>query len=909
MIIEKTTSQENTPKQRERLALDMFFKPKSVALIGATERAGSVGCSLASNMLSAGFEGSIYPINPKHPQIFGRKAYARIEDVPASIDMAVIATPAATVPDVVADCARAGVAGVIILSAGFKEIGAEGAALEQRILKEAESFGMRVIGPNCLGLMNPHAHLNATFASYMATPGNLAFISQSGALCTATLDWSRKQQVGFSAFVSIGSMIDVGWGDLIDHLGNDPQTRSILIYMESIGDVRSFMSAAREVALAKPIVVLKAGRTSEAAKAATSHTGALAGSDEAIDAAFRRCGVLRVNTIAELFYMAEALVKQPRPRGSRLTVVTNAGGPGVLAADAIIGCGGELAHLSDETMDSLNSLLPPQWSHNNPIDVLGDANPARYAEAVKIAAADPNSDGLLVVLTPQAMTDPTETAQHIVQVASDCGKPILASWMGGFDTAKGDEILCDSGIATFPYPDTAARIFRYMAQYSDNLRSLYATPMLLADPGDGLPERETASHIMKAALKAGRTLLTEPEAKRVVEAYGIPTVKTVMSENEDDAVAVADKMGYPVVLKLYSETITHKTDAGGIQLNLQDARDVRRAYQAIEKSVREKAGDGHFQGVTVQPMVRHSGYELILGSSIDSQMGPVLLFGAGGQLVEVFKDHALGLPPLNTVLALQIMQQTKIFNALRGVRGRAPVDIPALAALIVRFSQLVAENPGIKEIDINPLVASPELITVLDARIVLHEEGADVPRVAIRPYPTQYIWEQHLKDGTPIRLRPICPEDEPLMVQFHETLSPESVHFRYFSLPGLQQRVAHERLTRMCFIDYDRQIALVADRQNPHTKCHEIVGVGRLIRSRKPDRAEFAMIVSDSYQGRGLGTLLIERLLDVARAEKIKKLVADILPENYGMQRLCERHGFHLHLNTHDGVVNAEINL
>lgn len=903
------TGKAGSRERQESHPLDAFFKPRSIALIGATERLGSVGCSVTQNITGAGFDGDIYPINPKRAHVFGRKAYTQIGDVPAPIDLAVVATPACTVPDVIADCARAGVKGAIILSAGFKEIGGEGAVLQGRILKEAEGFGMRIVGPNCLGLMCPQSRLNATFANGMAKMGNVAFISQSGALCTATLDWSRKQSVGFSAFVSIGSMLDVGWGDLIDYLGQDPDTHSILIYMESIGDVRSFLSAAREVALTKPIVVLKAGRTSEAAKAATSHTGAMAGSDEAIDAAFRRCGVLRVNSIAELFYMAEALVCQPRPAGSKLTVVTNAGGPGVLAADAIISAGGQLSKLSPETEKALDELLPPQWSHNNPIDVLGDADPVRYSQAVKIAAADPNTDGLLVILTPQAMTDPTETARHLVSTVDTGGKPILATWMGGMDTAEGERILTEGGVATFPYPDTAARIFHYMWQYSENLRNLYATPMPLSELGEDLPNHETVEKIVQTVRAKGRTLLTEVESKQILAAYGIPTVKTVLAANDKDAIAAADEIGYPVVLKLCSETITHKTDVGGIQLNLPDAKAVCDAYHKIQESLVEKIGPSHFQGVTVQPMVSHSGYELILGSSIDAQMGPILLFGAGGQLVEVFKDHALGLPPLNSVLALQMMRQTRIMTALEGVRGRAPVDIEALVEVVERFSHLVAEHPEIKEIDINPLIASPEAVVALDARIVLHESGEKPPRLAIRAYPAEYVWDVHLKDGTPLRLRPIRPDDEPLMVEFHETLSLESIHFRYFSIPALSQRTSHERLTRMCFIDYDRQIALVAEREDPHTKRHQIVGVCRMIRLRSQNRAEFAMIVGDSFQGHGLGTLLIDRLLAIARSEKVAWLTADILPENYAMQRLCESHGFHLRLDTHNGVVCAEKNL
>ena len=505
--------------------------------------------------------------------------------------------------------------------------------------------------------MAPLSGLNATFATTIARPGSVGFISQSGALCTAVLDWSLKEMVGFSAFISVGSMVDVGWGDLINHLGNDPKTRSIVIYMETIGNARSFLSAAREVALNKPIIVIKPGRTAAAAKAAASHTGSLTGSDEVLEAAFRRSGVLRVNNIADLFYMAEVLSKQPRPKGPRLTIVTNAGGPGVLATDALITGGGELAELTPETMEAYNAVLPPTWSHNNPVDIIGDASPKRYAKALEIAAKDPHSDGMLVILTPQAMTDPTRIAEQLRPLAEQKDKPVLASWMGGVDVAAGEEVLNRAHIPTFPYPDTAARAFNYMWQYAYNLKALYETPAMPEDPANGGFNRKLAAdEIIQKTRNAGRTVLTEFDSKQVLSAYGIPVAKTIVATKEGDAVAAAREIGYPVVLKLYSETITHKTDVGGVQLNLGDEEAVGRAFRAIQSSVAEKAGAQHFQGVTVQPMIQlKDAYELIVGSSLDPQFGPVLLFGTGGQLVEVFKDRALALPPLNTTLARRMM--------------------------------------------------------------------------------------------------------------------------------------------------------------------------------------------------------------------------------------------------------------
>jgi acetyltransferase len=893
--------------------LDAIFAPKTIAVIGASEKENSVGRTLLWNLIRNPFGGTVFPVNPKRSSILGIKAYPNIAAVPEPVDLAVIATPAASVNSIISECIDAGVKGAIVLSAGFKETGASGIELERQILEQIHRSKMRLIGPNCLGVMNPHTGLNATFASSMALPGKVGFISQSGALCTAILDWSYRENVGFSSFISIGSMLDVGWGDLIYYLGDDPHTESIVIYMESIGDARSFLSAAREVALTKPIIVIKAGRTEAAAQAAASHTGALAGSDAVFDAALRRCGVLRVNRISELFDMAEVLAKQPRPKGKRLTIITNAGGPGVLATDALISDGGKLAVLSPETHDALNKLLPSSGNHNNPIDLLGDADPTRYAQALEITANDPNTDGLLVILTPQSMTNPTKTA-NLLKSYAKIGKPVLASWMGDKDVESGAEILNQALVPTFPYPDTAARVFNYMWRYSYNLRALYETPVL---PSDGGRNHSTAEAIIQNARQAGRNLLTEVESKQVLAAYQIPTVETRVAKSCLEAIQIAEEIGYPVVAKLFSETITHKTDVDGVHLNLCCGDAVREAYDAIQSSVTNKVGANHFAGVTIQPMIDlKNGYELILGSSIDPQFGPVLLFGTGGQLVEVFEDRALGLPPLNTTLARRMMEQTRIYKALKGVRGRKAVDLDALQELLVRFSQLVVEQPWIKEIDINPLLAKPgttkNSLIALDARIVLHDLDVKVeqlPKPAIRPYPIQYVSSWKMRNGMEVVIRPIRPEDEPLLIQFHKTLSEESVYFRYFHLIKYSQRIAHERLTRLCFIDYDREMALVVDYYNPKTGQHEILAVGRLSKLYGTQEAEFAMIVSDHYQCQGLGSELLKRLLQLGREENLDIISAEILAENTGMQRVCNKLGFRIHHTEDVSVVKAEINL
>ena len=899
--------------------LDAIFSPNTVAVIGASQKPGSVGRNLLWNLITNPFGGTVFPVNPHHSNILGIKAYPSIFDVPEKIDLAVIATPASTVPKIISDCVDAGIKGAIIISAGFKEIGEKGRDLEQEILQKAHQEKIRIIGPNCLGVMNPISGLNATFASRRALPGTVGFISQSGALCTSVLDWSLQENVGFSAFISIGSMLDIGWGDLIYYLGDDPHTKSIIIYMESIGNARSFLSAAREVALIKPIIVIKAGHTEAAAKAAASHTGTLTGNDAVLDAAFRRCGVLRVNSISDLFDMSEVLAKQPRPQGSRLTILTNAGGPGVLATDALIENGGQLAIISPEIMKSLNQILPPQWSHNNPIDILGDADSQRYQKALEIVAKDPNSDGLLVILTPQAMTDPAQIAEQLKPYAQMSNKPILASWMGGTDVAVGQQILNRQGIPTYAYPDTAARVFSYMWKSSYNLRGIYETPVLPTLNSD-VNTRNCAivDNIIQAARTAKRTILTEFESKEILAAYGIPVVASYIAQSADKAVECAENLGYPVVLKLYSQTITHKSDVGGVHLNLQNAESVKRAYQNIETSIKQKAEIADFLGVTVQKMVKNNGYELIIGSSLDPQFGPVLLFGTGGQLVEVFQDSSIAIPPLNTTLAQRMMEQTKIYTALQGVRGQKSINIPDLAQLMVEFSQLVVEQPEIKEIDINPLLAFPPTtensggLIALDARIVLH--SADIkkyqlPKLAICPYPSQYISNWNLKNGTSITIRPIRPEDEPLMVEFHKTLSEESVYFRYFHLIKLSQRITHERLTRICFIDYDREMALVAEYQNPEIENRQILAVGRLSKLHGSNAAEFAMLVSDKYQHQGLGTELLRKLLEVGKNEKNCCIYADILVDNLGMQRICEKLGFQITNTSDTTVLRAEIKL
>jgi acetyltransferase len=699
------------------MSLKTLLEPKSVAIIGAGEREGSLGRTLMANMVAAKFQGKIFPINPKYDKILGVPAFASILDVPESVDLAVIATPAATVPALVRDCARKNIPTTIVISAGFKEVGEEGQKLEEEVVAIAKEANMRILGPNCLGCMNPHVGLNATFAAGCALRGNIAFISQSGALCTAVLDWSLERGLGFSAFVSIGSMSDIEWGDLIDYLGKDPKTDAIIMYMETIGNSKKFLEAASKVALRKPLCVIKAGKTQAAAKAAASHTGSLAGSDDVFSFAMRQTGVMRLDTIDELFEVALFLAKQPLPKGENLTIVTNAGGPGVLAVDAAVQSGANLTKLSAKAIESLNKVLPASWSHGNPIDVLGDADAKRYVEAIAMSIAEPETDGLLVILTPQDMTDPTGTAKALVDRMKDFNKPLLASWMGGKSVTEGKEILKKAGIPCLDYPDNAAHGFGLLAAHQTYVKNLSKV---------GLQEEKLPAAIqaelqkqIQAAIRSNTKILSESASKELIHAAGIPVVRNLLATSPKDAVEAAEKIGYPVVLKLHSSTITHKTDVGGVKLNILDAAGVLKAYQEIENAVTLAAGKAAFEGVAVQKMVKWKGVEVILGSSIDPQWGPVILFGAGGELVEVYKDRTLGLPPLTHGFAMQMIEETKIYHVLKGARGRTPVDVEALANLLVRFSLFIQALPDIAECDINPLLATPEGFIALDARIVL----------------------------------------------------------------------------------------------------------------------------------------------------------------------------------------------
>jgi acetyltransferase len=894
--------------------LDVMFMPRSVAVIGASEREGSIGRAVLSNLIDSDFPGTVYAVNPFAHTVLALPSYPTITAVPEKVDLAVITTPAEAVLEVVRDCVAAKVPACVIISAGFKETGPAGAALEQAILAEARGK-MRIVGPNCLGIMNPYYGLNATFTAQMATPGNVGFISQSGAMFSAILDWSLQENVGFSSFVSTGSMVDVDWGDLIYYFGDDPHTKSILIYMETIGDARSFMSAAREVALTKPIIVMKPGRSPEAARAAAAHTGADVGDDEAIEAAFRRCGVLRVEAIADLFNLGEVLGKQPRPHGPRLMIVTNAGGPGVSATDAVIAAGGELARLSPPLLAALDEVLPANWSRINPVDMLGDADPARYRRVIELVSKDADSDGLLVILTPQAMSKPGETAVALTSIYDrpagyPYGKPVLASWMGGAAVAEGTAVLNQANIPTFAYADTAARMFTLMWRYQRRLGALYETPHVPSGADEAALQSFLTGEVIAEIRASGRTRLNEYEAQRVLEAYGIPVVETILAETVDRAAAAAAEVGYPVWLKACMGSSAGRVeDSTGARLQNED--EVRRMFATLQEAPARAEASEHFDGVLIQPAVDlRQGYELALSSRPDPQLGPVLRFGVGGALGDYLSDSGLGIPPLNSTLARRMMEPTAIYQAMSAFEGAEPLDMVAVEDLLVRFSHLVVQQRWIKQIEINPILVAPGQMLALEATIELYGldvQEQDLPRLAIRPYPIQYVQSFANRKGLTFTIRPIRPEDEPLLADFHTRLSEESVYLRYFRAFQLDQRVEHERLTRLCFIDYDRTLALVVTWQNLETGADEMVAVGRLTRLPDPSEAEFAILVRDDFQGQGLGTVLLEHLLLFGRDEGIDKVSAYMLAANKGMINICKRLGFRF--EREDDLLKAVIDL
>lgn len=872
--------------------LDRIFRPRSVVVVGGSRRKSSVGSTVMQNLREGGFQGSLWAVNPKYKDIHGTPCFSTVGELPEPPDLAVICTPAQTVPDLVRECGEVGIRGMVILSAGFREAKSAGEALEQSVRDAAREFdGMRIVGPNCLGIMAPHHSLNASFADDSPRPGHLAFISQSGALCTAVLDWAIQEHIGFSHFVSVGNMLDVGVSDLIDYFGMDERTESIILYVESINEAREFVSAARAFTRIKPIIAYKAGRFAESAKAAASHTGAMAGVDSVYEAALARAGIVRVFDVEDLFDCAELLARQKVPRGARLAIVTNAGGPGVMATDALLERQGTLATLSEATIEELNGQLPSAWSHGNPIDVLGDAPPDRYAAAIETVLGDSGVDGILAILSPQAMTDPTGVARKLIESVKQSPKPVLTAWMGGGKVRKGIELFNAAGIPTYSSPEKGVRAFMHLVSYGRNREVLYETPKEV--PLEFPLDRVKLRAVFDTILSEGHDILTESTSKALLSAYEIPVTRTWVARSADDAVQYATRAGYPVALKVFSLDITHKTDVGGVELNLASADDVTRSFERIVSRAKQARPEARVEGVTVQRMISEPrGRELIVGAKRDPVFGTVLLVGAGGTTAELYQDRALELPPLSAHLARRMLESLRSWPLLQGYRGRPGVNIDRLIEVLMRLSYLVADYPEIVELDVNPLLATPEDAIALDARIVLDHAAVLHPvrpysHLAIRPYPEELIRRVKLNDGTPVLLRPIKPEDEPKWHELLASCSPETIRqrFRY-----LFKSTTHEMATRFCFIDYDREIAMVAETGEGDER--KLAGVGRLVADVDHREAEYAVLVGDPWQGQGLGSLLTDECLGICRQWGVRTVVAETAPENKRMLAIFQHRGF-----------------
>lgn len=883
--------------------LEKVLTPQSIAVIGANNRKNSVGYIVFHNLIGSGYDGVVYPVNPKHKSIQGVYAFKSVLELPDRTDCAIIATPAATVPGIVEQCGQAGIRGIIIISAGFAEMGEAGTEALRRIDMYKNRYDLRIMGPNCLGFITPRLNLNASFALSQVKPGKTAFISQSGALGTAILDRAFSQNIGFSSFVSLGSMLDVDFGDLIDFFGADRNTENIIMYIESITNARSFMSACRGFTLNKPVILVKAGRVPEGAQAAASHTGAIAGADEIYAAAFRRTGVVRVDEVVELFQTSETLALQPIPRGDTMMIITNAGGPGVMATDAIIRSHGRVASLDPDTVEKLNAVLPPYWSHGNPVDILGDADEQRYAHALDICMNQNNVDGVLVILTPQAMTKPTETAALIVQRAKQYHKPVLTSWMGAGAVEEGRKVLRNGGIPNFETPEEAIRAFLYMYQYKKNIEILYETPESVNHAPQ--PPLHQIHQMISEIYHSGRTLLSETESKQILEYYGIETTKPYVAHTKEEAAQAAERIGYPVVMKIQSKDITHKSDAGCVVLNINEYAQALDTFGTIIDNAHKYNPEADIEGVTVQRMVHGQHYELILGSKRDPVFGSVILFGAGGVAVELTRDTTIGFPPLNQTLARHLMEGTHMFSLLhRGHRTLPPANIRFLERILVHFSQLIIDIPEIQEIDINPLVASADYCIALDARMIIDPRWVDVKtesydHVSLSPYPRQFTKKIDI-ENTQITLRPLRPEDEPKWLEMFNSFSEETRRFRFFRI--IKDMPHYERI-RYVFSDYNREIAIVPVTGQAENEV--ILGVGRMSGVASDGTAEFAIALRDEWQSRGLGEQLFDFLIEICRKKGWKRITATALANNTKMIHLFRKKGCRLKYDSIEKVYHV----
>ena len=866
--------------------LNHLFNPKRIAVIGASDRDHSIGGKILRNLIGVGFKGSVFPVNAFSDTVHGITAYPSISKIPRMVDLAIIATPAHTIPQIVEECGKAGVLGLIICSAGFQETGEEGIAIQKKIAATQKKYGMRIIGPNSFGIIRPKINLYATFADATASAGKIAFISQSAALCASALDWGAEAHVGFSAVISTGSMLDVDLGDLIDYFGVDPQTKSIVLYVEAIKNPRKFMSAARGFARSKPIIVVKAGRFQECIIPTLSHSGSLAGEDAVYDSAFKRAGVVRVETMIDLFNCAETLAMQPNPTGPNLTIITNAGGPGIMATDHLISKGGKIAALSQETTKALKSILPAYCCTANPIDIFEEATPARYKDVMELSLKDPNSNGFLLIYAPQAATDPFSLAKIIVEQSKETKKPILTCLMGGdYRCRKARRFLQSHGIPTFLTPEQAVSTFMYMYRYTQGLELLYQTPEELSvEPMDSAALKS----ILTSAHRKGQQVLGLVESLRFLEAYSIPSVKTLVARTAKEAQVVAEKVGYPIVMKALSPQATHKTKIAGVILNVCSTSEVGPRFDKLAKNIKELGNGAKFHGVAIQPMIFNKGHEVLIGSKKDPQFGSVILFGRGGTNTEMIQDVSIGFPPLNQVLARRIIEDTLVYKqtSLSG----SPLSIKSIEEALVKLSQLVIDFPEIKEIDINPLIVDQNDAIAVDARIVIDQNRkiksrSSYEHLAIAPYPRRYNCSWTAKNGNILTLRSIKPEDEVRFSELFKSLSPQTMRYRFFEII---KELSHETLTRYCNLDYDREIAVVAEL--PENRC--IIGVGRLIIDPLGKRGEYAVLVGDKWQGLGVGLKLMETLVQIAKDKRLEKIYGYIMSDNYKMLNLCEGLGF-----------------
>ena len=895
----------------EQHYLTSLFEPKSVAVIGASDRENSVGNIIFKNILSSGYKGRLYAINPKHETIQGQQAYKSIEEIGARVELAVIATRAQTVPHLIEQCGRSGVRNVIVITAGFSESGHVGAAIERKMLEIARSYNVRILGPNCLGIIRPELGLNATFAKITANAGNLALVSQSGAMCSAVLDWAKANQVGFSSVISIGTTADVDFGEILDYLIYDSRTHYILMYVEGIRNARRFMSALRSAARIKPIILLKAGRHEAGAMATATHSGMAAVSDTVFDAAVRRAGVVRVQNVGQLFYAAKALASKFRPQGNRLAIITNGGGPGAMAADRAGDMGIPLAQLTNETMAVLNKAMPTTWSHSNPIDIGGDATPERYREAIMAVTHDSNVDSTLVMLSPQAMTDPLAVAQAIVEVADKLNRSIICCWMGEEQVREGRKLLEDSGIPAFRMPETAIELFHHISKYYRNQKLLLQTPEPTRQ--HGRPEAEGAKMLIEALLAERRKVLSEMESKAILRAFKVPVAQTMVARTATEALLLAEQIGFPVAMKVDSPDLPHKSDAGGVRLNIVNAPAVRNAYHDIIDTVQKRRPDAKINGVSIEPFLsRPTGRELMIGVFRDPIFGPVITFGAGGFDVEIFSDRSVALPPLNKFLAKDLIDSTRASKILDQFHNMPPADREAIKEVLLCISEMVCELPWIQELDLNPLIVDENGAIAADARIVIdHAASANGDRYAhmsIYPYPVHLIQDWQMNDGKMVTIRPIRPEDADMEQEFVKAMSDES---RYYRFMDTLRELTQTMLVRFTQIDYDREMALVATMpdnapDSPEGKEKQI-GVARYVVNPDGESVEFALAVGDEWQKCGVGRKLMTALIECARMKGYRAVVGDVLSTNAKMFRLMTSLGFTIHPHPDDTAVKRVV--